>query len=45
MKKDEMNADSFEEAVVSGILRSTPEIQKAVYNVRVTPLLFLPAKN
>ncbi len=33
MKKDELDADSFEEAVVSGILKSTPDLQKAVYNV------------
>ena len=33
LAKDELNLDSFEEAVVSGILKKTPELQKAVYQV------------
>ena len=36
MKKDELEPDEFEEAVVSAILKQTPEIQKAVYHVRPT---------
>ena len=33
MKGDEISADSFEEAVVSQILRLTPQLQKDVYHV------------
>ena len=33
MKKDELGADEFEEAIVSSILKQTPELQKAVYHV------------
>lgn len=33
MKPDELQADAFEEAIVSNIMTLTPELQKAVYNV------------
>ena len=33
LKKEDLTTDTFEEAAVSTILRLTPEIQKAVYQV------------
>ena len=38
MKPSDIEGDEFEEAVVTAILKYTPELQKAVYNVSPTSL-------
>ena len=43
LSEEDLGADSFEEAVVTHILHATPEIQKAIYNVRPNLLSFLTA--
>ena len=44
MKKEDLTQDEFEEGVVSEIMRSTPEIQQAVYQVgHLNTLIFSSA--
>ena len=33
LRSDDLRPDNIEEAVVTGILKNTPDIQKAIYNV------------
>jgi UDP-glucose:glycoprotein glucosyltransferase len=38
LKKEDLTGDSFEEAVVGSIMKATPDIQKAVYDVCISAI-------